>query len=523
MNIKRIFSTLTRRAFVAMALLMGGITLGSNTIAAQADLFVPATSSGDDADELPPQAMEGRQVLVRYLVRWELLAQESLTLNLMDDAEVVAIKTGEVRNLHGRSVWLGEVDGYPGSEVVLAVSGGIMMGSVRFDGLMYEIVYSGGGTHQVRQIDPSHTLDDAEALPDKESGLATPGWTSHADSTTGTVEDAGTVVDLMVVYTPQARNNAGGIAGIESRITNAVASANRAYLNSAVAIHLNLVHVAEIAYMESGDMSVSLSDLQTPSDGIMDEVHQWRDQYAADQVVLISADTNACGTGYQMNSVGDWFAPWAFSVVHDDSKYFCLGNYSLAHGLGHNQGSHHNIEDASTNGAYEYSSGYRLCMAGGLHTIMASPCAGAARVGHFSNPDVLYGTEPTGNAGFEDNALSLNNTAVTVANWRVSDSDAAPVPPDGLSAPAKGTDFIQLAWTDNADNETGFRLQRSVAGEAWTEIAELGEDSTAYMDIGLTEGTVYEYRIYAYNSVDDSATSDTLQLETHTDNVPAVP
>ena len=38
----------------------------------------------------------------------------------------------------------------------LAVAGGAMMGSVRFDDQVYEVVYAGGRTHQVRQIDPEN-------------------------------------------------------------------------------------------------------------------------------------------------------------------------------------------------------------------------------------------------------------------------------------------------------------------------------------------------------------------------------
>jgi hypothetical protein len=54
---------------------------------------------------------------------------------------------------------------------------------------------------------------------------------------------------------------------------------------------------------------------------------------------------------------------------------------------------------------------------------MAYDCpVSCTRVLHFSNPGVTYGGDPTGvavsSASAAYNALSLDNTRVTVANWR---------------------------------------------------------------------------------------------------------
>ena len=132
----------------------------------------------------------------------------------------------------------------------------------------------------------------------------------------------------MVVYTPKAKNNASGQAGIETKITNAVAMANQAYINSKIDMQINLVGMAETNYVETGNMTTSLTALTGTSDGKMDEVHTLRNQYGADQVALVTADTNYCG--YRLHDeqflVSSAFAPYAFSVVHDDSIYACLSN-----------------------------------------------------------------------------------------------------------------------------------------------------------------------------------------------------
>ena len=57
---------------------------------------------------------------------------------------------------------------------------------------------------------------------------------------------------------------------------------------SAITPRLNLVHAAEVSYVESGFYSLDLSRLQAPGDGYMDDVHPLRDTYGADAVVLLA-------------------------------------------------------------------------------------------------------------------------------------------------------------------------------------------------------------------------------------------
>ena len=64
---------------------------------------------------------------------------------------------------------------------------------------------------------------------------------------------------------------------------------------------------------------------------------------------------------------------------------------------------------------------------------------------------------------------------------------------------AKG-DSIELAWTDESENETGFRIERRRAsGGSWTNAGETVADVEAYRDDGLDPDTRYEYRVRACN------------------------
>lgn len=439
---------------------------------------------------------------------------DTLNLNLFDDVYLIAVRDSIAQDSRGGSVWHGYIEGYPDSEVVLAAKGKVLMGTVSVDGRFFEIVYVGGNTHAVRELDPNKL--PAKFEPEQ---MPTPDDLGGGDMTTDpfvtatgdTLSATGQVIDVLVVYTPKARTNAGGTTGIETKIMNAVARANQAYQNSQIDMYLNLVRMEEIPYTETGDMITAWNRVMATSDGYMDEVHTLRNQYGADQVALITADSNYCGYATIMNS--DWrstaFAPWAFAVLHDDSVYNCLGsNDSFAHELGHNQGNVHDPDSTSSTGAYADSYGYRIC--GKFRDIMAYPCSGEPRIPYFSNPNLTYNGYAIGLASSNDTARSMNATAPIVANFRISVT-SPPTAPGSLNATnASTTDSTALAlrWSDNASNEAGYKVQGSIDGSSWAEIASLPENATSFNDSGLVSGKTYYYRVYAYNSFGNSAYSN---------------
>jgi endoglucanase len=83
-----------------------------------------------------------------------------------------------------------------------------------------------------------------------------------------------------------------------------------------------------------------------------------------------------------------------------------------------------------------------------------------------------------------------------------------PAAPSGLSATAVSSSQINLSWTDNANNETGFKIERKVgAGGTYAQIATVGANVTSYNNTGLSAGTTYYYRVRANNAAGDSAYS----------------
>lgn len=93
--------------------------------------------------------------------------------------------------------------------------------------------------------------------------------------------------------------------------------------------------------------------------------------------------------------------------------------------------------------------------------------------------------------------------------------DEPPEAPSNLTASAVSAFQINLSWTDNSDNEQGFKIERKTgAGGTWSEIASTGVNTASYENTGLVAETTYFYRIRAYNTAGNSAYSNEAQAAT---------
>jgi titin len=83
-----------------------------------------------------------------------------------------------------------------------------------------------------------------------------------------------------------------------------------------------------------------------------------------------------------------------------------------------------------------------------------------------------------------------------------------------LAASAASSSQINLSWTDNAKDETGFEVERSTDGTNFSRIAEVGVNVTTYSNTGLNSSTKYYYRIRAKNSAGNSPYSNVAEATT---------
>ena len=353
-----------------------------------------------------------------------------LSLNLFDDLTVTMTPAAvETIGPAQTSVLVGENDAATGGQSRFAQTSGVLYGVVRTSGrLHYEIAPVGGEAYVIREIDQTSYPEEHEVMV-PEASLPRSADTAKA----GTAADDGSTIDIMVVYTPAARDAVGGTAAMASHIALGISETNQGYANSGLVQRFRLVYSGEVAYTETS-FDTALADLQSTADGRMDNVHTLRNTYGADIVSLLINNDDYCGLGYLMTSTATDFAAYAFNVVY----YSCAtGYYSLPHECGHNQGAQHERANASLPILYSYAYGYQQTAASPpFRTIMAYNCSGGCtRVNYWSNPDVSYNGYPTGvvsTAGnAADNRLTLNNTRTIATNWRQALSRAGGIAPMG--------------------------------------------------------------------------------------------
>lgn len=115
-----------------------------------------------------------------------------------------------------------------------------------------------------------------------------------------------------------------------------------------------------------------------------------------------------------------------------------------------------------------------------------------------------------------DGPLSSWSNAVVIWEWgtysstasATTDSLPAPNPPTNFSWAQSGSDSASIEWTDNSDNEDGFRLEYSKNGGAYTFISNRPANDELYEwdTTGLfTTGDEVEVRIRSYNATGPSS------------------
>lgn len=82
-------------------------------------------------------------------------------------------------------------------------------------------------------------------------------------------------------------------------------------------------------------------------------------------------------------------------------------------------------------------------------------------------------------------------------------SGGVPAAPTALIATPTSSTSIQLSWTDNASDETGFIIERATS-DPFSPIASVGPNVTSFHDSGLAPSGSYSYRVRATGAGGDS-------------------
>lgn len=246
-------------------------------------------------------------------------------------------------------------------------------------------------------------------------------------------------IDMLVLYTEEARVAAGGpagqcngpqdAAGILAVINQALVDTNTSFANSQVTTRLGNVTIKRLVGfpLPNGIPNVSRDNAARNSANIQAE----RTAAGAD-VVSVLVDSHVtlgvCGVAFVQRpgctlptatpgcGVGATFNAFAYNVV---SQTCAIVTDAFAHEFGHNLGGEHNPENGPTPAQASFPHSFGHFVNGAFETVMSvRRPVGTPQILNFSNPNVVVGVQPTGVVGTRNNALTVNTLSPTFRLFR---------------------------------------------------------------------------------------------------------
>jgi hypothetical protein len=526
---------MSRRKCSALVVLLvattGAVLSGSSVLLAQQSpgLFIeaagPKIASGDQLAAADRTRVRSRTVRIDFPQLGTRDARSdvgtTLLLNLFPDVSYTAVLDRIDRTTRG-FVWVGHIPGVDMSTVTLGTEDGVMSGSILTAAGTYEIRFAGSGLHTIAQIDQDAFRPEAQP---REVDLP-PGAANDVATGTATPQgDDASFIDVMVLYTSAAAAAAGGTSAMNSLIASSISVTNTSYSNSNVPQRVRLVYSAPIAYTESGDIQTDLDNV-TNGAGAFSGVPALRNSYAADLVALMTNTPGSayCGIAWLMASVSSGFASSAYSVVEQSCA---VGALTFPHELGHNMGLRHDWYVDNHTTPYSYAHGHvnvGTTPTTRWVTIMSykDKCfdqgVSCTRLPYWSNPSLTYFGTAMGVPGGTstacalrnvsnpacdaDDHLALNNTALTVANFRHANLAVTSLTSNVTFPVPAGT---LVTWTAAVSGGTApYTYKFFVSdGSQWT----VGQDwsaSSTWAWTPLSAGT-YSFQVWVRNAGSSTA------------------
>ena len=332
-----------------------------------------------------------------------------LQLNVRDGVrlDVVVERTAPIKRGYTLS---GRVAGGSAGFVTLAVHEEAVAGSIWTPDSEYELNHLGGGIHALRDLTNAPPVECAGALPSE---------LSAADAAVQGGTDDGSMVDILVVWTPKVEEMRGGEPEVLSRIDLLIAYTNDAFERSGAFVSLNLVGAEKIDYLEADSIFTDFKRLRDPDDGHMDSEHDRRNALGADLVFLLVSSLRGAG--------GIASTPGSFGVGLAIPRIF-------AHEVGHNFGIQHERYEQIGRTGMVYQHGFTTDGLTCASTIMSygAECGGAwSIIPFYASPwryhprdgsalGVARFSKERGVRGPADAVLALNRNRHRTANYRPS-------------------------------------------------------------------------------------------------------
>lgn len=486
MSIKRVSSILSRVFIILSHALYQSVVAEpallapapeNHVMSAQATTILQQEASGGavksvlvaqaDAAALGPSTRQMKLELARNVAATivELRAEDS--------------EAGPIAVWHGRVQAVRNADGTDstpivGGEVILAVNGSMISGTVRYGSTLYKIVPLGGRDHAIVELDTGLFPED------KNDAQVTP---SEAAADGGRLDRTSSPIRILVVMSNSAQVRIADPQGLARLM---FAEANQGLENSGLAVRFELAGILPISYHEEGGEAgfhKALSDMVGNT-----EIRSLRQAHFADVVLLMVTNASLGGVAYLGTRPDKPYA--ALSVG------YATGNYVFAHEIGHVIGADH---EGTGNGHHH---GYQQGIVTPYwRTIMAYECSPRCpRVNYFSDPDRRYLGLPMGVSGNSENTRVIRVDGPYVAAY-VAD----PSPTYDFHITGTGGKYVYLKWYGTADSA-------AVAGyEVRTNNINPQTTTARTLTMGpLDDGMTHTFQLRSYDADHNYSAPSTL-------------
>lgn len=294
-----------------------------------------------------------------------------------------------------------------------------------------------------------------------------------------------TYVDVLILYTPNARLAAGGTVGIQIKANRFIQDSNWRHDRSNTHVRYRLVAWQEINYDDSAqDLARHLTNMTSkkyPGESIQDEVAALRDGFGADFVTLLTH--GRANSGSTLGIAAGWPSVVEWS---QDTAIF-------THELGHSMGCFHEINAAdhpptgNYNLGYEHTETWDLVVGSASEkrvTIMYSGFNPGTRTDYFSNPDIRFTYTGNDCGGLGDgacidvvHALGVANSVDNARFLRENRATSARLKPARffLVSEAQGGDGSRLAPSSHLPTLYNLWLPATEALPSDTTVLQLAE------------------------------------------------
>lgn len=198
-------------------------------------------------------------------------------------------------------------------------------------------------------------------------------------------------------------------------------------------------------------------------------------------------------TNFAMMWIGSIYIPvagtYTFITNSDDGSNLYIGSYSSSNLVVNNDGSH-GSRDRTGNKTFSQAGNYPIIVTYYQGT------------GGLSMQPIYWQNTAHG---------TVSKTVIPLSQFLPGQTapGTIPQPPQTVTATTASYNQINLSWTDNSNNETGFRIYRSESNSGpFVPVGTTAANTTTFQDKQLNPSTKYYYRVSAFGNNGESGFSN---------------